>query len=496
MLPSSRHRRRARAAFALVLAAAVLVAAAAIASAQRKPKPGKVIWTFDTAAPSFGSGAAADLDGDGKPEVVFGCYFNDEHVYALEGESGKLKWKFKSEGGPIDTSILIRDVTGDQKPEVIFGDSARGTLFCLSGKRGKVVWKFKGQSGTDSPAAAADLDGDGRIEVVYGTMKTARRENGKRIPGPGHVNVLEGKTGKLRWTVQIPGHIQSEPGLVDLNGDRVLDVLVTTWKGDNKLHALNGKDGTELWSFDVGDSVYHGVSFFDFDRDQRPEIVVADRKGTVWMLEGESGKPKWKAKLEGERPGVVFAPTTLVHADKDTIPEIVVCGLQAHLLDARSGKTRWKTSLPGQQGIMRGVAAADVDGDGKEDLVFGSHRTLYALRATNGRELWTRDLSVGKDVRERIKQAPLLLDLDGDGALDVFIVTGRADGRRPQRLQNYGRAFAIRAGKGKASKQREWVTFRGDDRRGGRPIADKKQAGKKQARKSPPKRKREREREL
>ena len=123
-----------------------------------------------TKAPSFGSAAAGDIDGDGRLEIVFGTYFNDEHLYAVNAEDGTVAWKFKSRGGPIDTSILIHDVNDDDRLEVIFGDSAYGTLFCLNGA-GEEVWTFQGQSGTDSPAAAADMDGDGDVEVVYGTMK-------------------------------------------------------------------------------------------------------------------------------------------------------------------------------------------------------------------------------------------------------------------------------------------------------------------------------------
>jgi outer membrane protein assembly factor BamB len=418
----------------------------------------RILWTFPTKAPSYGSGAAGDIDGDGKPEVVFGTYFNDEHVYALNGEDGSLLWKFKSEGGPVDTSVLIYDVNGDRKPEIIFGDSAYGTLFCLDGK-GEVVWKYKGQSGTDSPAAAADLNGDGTVEVVYGTMKSAADKTG-------YVNVLEGQTGKLIWAAKVPGHVQCEPGLVDVNGDGTLDVLATNWYGDGRLRALNGKDGSELWQFETGDSVYHGVSFFDFDKDKKPEIVVADRKGTVWMLEGESGKKVWETKLEKEMEGMVFGPTSLVDADRDGTPEIVVCGTCLHLLDAK-GKEKWRNEY-GYRSIARGVAVADVDGDGVDDLAFGEGTKLRVVRSDTGKEIWSQELRGGKDEFEQIDNAPLLLDLNGDGRLDVFVVGGRGlSGGDAKQADNYGRATALRAGPGKASKGGGWLMFRGGPRHGG-----------------------------
>ena len=56
--------------------------------ATRAPDTKRLLWSFELKAPSYGSGAAADIDGDGKLEVVFGTYFNDEFVYGLKAEDG------------------------------------------------------------------------------------------------------------------------------------------------------------------------------------------------------------------------------------------------------------------------------------------------------------------------------------------------------------------------------------------------------------------------
>lgn len=436
-----------------------------------------ILWSVALKAPSFGSAAADDIDGDGKPEIVFGTYYNDEHVYALNGEDGSLAWTFKSEGGPIDTSVLIADVNGDRRPEVIFGDSQTGTLFCLDGA-GQVVWKFKGQSGTDSPAAAADLDGDGKVEVVYGTMNARG--------GDGHVNVLDGRSGALLWTARVPGHVQSEPALVDLNGDRTLDVIVTNWMGDQKVRALDGKDGRELWAFPVGDSIYHGVSIVR--RAGGPGVIVADRRGTVWLLAGRDGSAVWTCKLEGEREGSVFAPTTLVETRR-TVPEraletlprplpekeggeggqraIAVFGLHVHLIDA-DGKLRWRRETPNAyRSIARGAAAADLDGDGCDELVFGQGRTLRVIRGDTGADVLSVDLKLRDDPFEDHDHAPLILDLDGDGALDVFTVHGRgvSDSEHGKQRDNYGQATAIHTGIRGGNAKAAWRTFRGGGRR-------------------------------
>ena len=37
----------------------------------------EILWWYDLDAPSFGSAAVGDIDGDSKPEIVFGTYFNE-----------------------------------------------------------------------------------------------------------------------------------------------------------------------------------------------------------------------------------------------------------------------------------------------------------------------------------------------------------------------------------------------------------------------------------
>ena len=356
------------------------------------------------------SGVLQDLDGDGYDDAIYGCQLGESLEIYWGNAAGILGDPFSLDAGRVSPHMGFGDVDEDGYKDIVVAVQGMGPPYT-----DRLRTFFGGPSRSFPRQADVMLDGNPRTMV-----------------------------------------------LADLDHDGHLDVLVTNWMGDGMLRALNGKTGKELWRFETGDWIYHGISAADLDGDQAPEILVTDRAGTVTLLEGESGVVAWQVQLNNEAKGMVFGPTTLVDSDGEGALEIVVCGRNLHVLDAK-GKLRWEKSF-GYRSMARGVSAADVDGDGNQDLVFGEGQNLRALRAKDGEQLWAWDLGDPDKPGDHIDHAPLLADFDGDGFLDVFVVIGR--GRSGEEAKNNrGRAWALHAGKGKASPTNTWTTFRGSNRR-------------------------------
>ena len=94
-------------------------------------------------------------------------------------------------------------------------------------------------------------------------------------------------------------------------------------------------------------------------------------------------------------------------------------------VDAKTNTVRWELDL---QAACSAVASGDVDGDGRNEFVFGtSHGKLMALGDADGepRVLWAVETGVATG-------DPMLADLDGDGNIEIVCTTG--DGR----VQVYG----------------------------------------------------------
>ncbi|MCX7992663.1 MAG: FG-GAP-like repeat-containing protein, partial [Fimbriimonadales bacterium] len=253
---------------------------------------------------------------------------------------------------------------GDKLPEIFVGASGNGPYVCLNGQ-GKVLWEYNPRQGApevfDSSGAIADLDGDKRMEIVFGSTYFLLDDTSGALHG--YLHVMNAADGKLKFRKEFEGGIQSSPVLVDLNGDRVLDILVATYQGDRKLHALSGRDGATLWSFEFrGEKdidklgAYHSPAVGDLDGDGVPEIVATSYDGNVYAL-NLKGALIWKFACQAS----IFHSPTLCDLNGDKKREILVVDNMGYLYAlSPSGKQLWrrKESTPAF-GVRGGIVVAE-----------------------------------------------------------------------------------------------------------------------------------------
>jgi outer membrane protein assembly factor BamB len=409
-------------------------------------------WWFDTNDFAAGQTAAKDIDGDGIHELVFGCYRNDGHIYALNAEDGSLHWKYDASvtggHGCNDTAPTIYDIDQDGQEDVIVPGSCNPKTYCFNGLDGTLKWTANTR-GSDSPPTIADLDQDGKNEILHGQFG-------------GYVTCLNGEDGTEKWEILVDPNswVQTAPTIIDLDKDSQLDFVVATWNFDNldSIFAYRGHDQSLLWAYPIHSHMYHGFAVSDLDNDGLPELLIGAYNDTLYCLNGEDGSLKWAYKGSG----YIGAPVSIGDINGDGLCEIVfVHGSRVSALNGQ-GQLIWTYQIPNFGQAFRGVALADINNDAFPDVIFGSSRgVLIALDGLDGSAIMALDLAdhYGNPLFA-LDHAPVISDFNQDGLLDIFIVGGY--GTFPDIENNFGRAYMITVGPGNGP---DWLMFQRDIRR-------------------------------
>jgi hypothetical protein len=233
-----------------------------------------VIWT---------SPCVADLDDDGRPEVIVADLSGGLYVWKWDGGA----YLADSTGLLVDTdaafwaSPAVGDVDGDGRPEIVaVNDWGQVYVFnhdgSPAGVSGGQVAALGGTCWSDP--ALADFDGDGALEIAFGLG-----------PSPGRLVLLRGDGSAYGSSEFIFTAMHSlgysSPAIADIDGDGELEIVACSV--DARIYGLN-PDGTSARGFPrrIDGQIYSSPLIDDLDRDGDMDLVIAgyDARVHVWDL--------------------------------------------------------------------------------------------------------------------------------------------------------------------------------------------------------------------
>lgn len=446
----------------------------------------------------LGPGASwFDLDADGWDDLIIGSGSGGKMVVFRNDREGG----FQPLNGPWLTEALARDQTGvlgwhpESERTVLLAGSAN---YEDGQTTGSVVRQFDvmahkedgslpAHSSSPGSLAMADIDSDGNLDLFVGG-----RVLPGRYPQPASSQMFRGANGKL---VLDAGNTRrfTNLGLVsgavfsDLDGDGDPDLLLACEWGFIRVFRNNGGMFTEITAslgLDNYPGLWNGVTTGDFDGDGRLDIAASnwgrntkyerfrtqplklfygdlDEDGSVDIVEAYHD-PQLKKWLPQAPLWVAGKSMPFLRERWSTHEAFSLADLGQiygeRLKSERELSATWLEStvflnrgnhfearalpLEAQMAPAFAVCAADLDGDGHEDLFLSQNffgLPGQASRCDAGRGLWLRGdgrggfssvstQESGIDIRGE-QRAAALCDYDGDGRLDLVVTQNSAQTR-------------------------------------------------------------------
>lgn len=359
----------------------------------------------------------ADIDGDGRDEVIAGENWN--WVWAFDVDTQLPKWSLPL--GDIDC-IAVANVDGDAALEILVGEGQWGDVRVFDSVTQQQEFLVNNSEHGVTSIAAGDTDGDGQTEIVFGAGWTSS--------GPDFMYVASAATQAIEWTSPSIGTGFIGPQRGDVDGDGVPElVCVVPSLSYGGPHILMFDEVTLALKYmspslpSSSSGTVTDLKLADVDGNGDMEVFVVHGGFTAFNWNGSAFVQTWQ--LTSSYSGPSYRTVEVADLDGNGTFEVVLGGTQfAHVFNYGAATELWRSFYLG--GEVRDIVVGNSDGlSGAEIHALSSDGNIYVFDGpTRVARAILQDGGVDRKSIDLVHGAGVLIAGDANGGLYAFLPGG------------------------------------------------------------------------
>lgn len=324
--------------------------------------------------------ATGDVDGDGQLDIVVTASGSDQQPFAT-ATSGRVTavasdgtilpgWPVMT-NEPIGflppTAATVADLDGDGRGEVIFGHGH--SLYAFRGD-GQLWWRQQVEGFFKKQPVAHDLDGDGQLEVINSTDQFL-----------GHAKIYIWRSDGQPYPnspIWLWEFYASSPAIFQDAGRTLLAVGggngFTAAGGSLYLFAWEHEQMQLRWQMDIGHHPIARPTFADVDGDGSLDLVGGTYTPSVYAVRTSDGRfiDGWPQPVRGS---VFTSPAVIRHQGTSMILAMALDGM-LYAWDYQ-GLGLWTVEV--EPNAIDHLTLADINADGESEVILGVNRGIMVI---------------------------------------------------------------------------------------------------------------------
>lgn len=396
-----------------------------------------------------------DLNEDDTPEIIFstftgGSYNGRGVLRAIDGKTHEPLFDLTAPEKLVSAaaSLTVGDIDADGRVEIVAAawsaqDGQREIIaFDDYTTDWAVLWKTDHNLSVSSGGVAlADLDADGQVEA-YGSNW-----------------VLDARTGELRCRADEVTGGGINAIAADLDADGKMEVI--TNGGAFKFLPQDGQC-PKLWTYASGSGEAAVGDFGTFTGAQSdfgtldgiPEVVTVNTAAgdQVQLHNGQTGETIWTATVpttgaetpyteaQCTRKSGAGAPT-IADFDGDGAPEVGAAGACFYAVFETNGTLKWKNATRDFSSRVTGSSVFDFQGDGKAEVVYADECFIRVYDGSGNGDGSTNILFERPHTSGTLRELPVIADVNNNFHANIVVISNDYGGAQGTRCANEWPAF-------------------------------------------------------